>query len=115
MNLENIIIDKIKSNEKIKRYRELEEIINNNESINEKINNLKQIQKQIVHAKEYKKETYLAKLENEYATIYENITKHPIMAEYLDLQEEINNLLKDFSNIVEKGVNGDFTAKIDKK
>lgn len=115
MKIEDKIIDNIKKNSKISRYQKLEELINNNEKIKNDVNKLKGIQKEIVHAKEYNKAQYLIKLESEYSDLYESVIKHPIMAEYLDLQQEINSFLQEFTNIIEKGINGDFTVNLHKK
>ncbi len=115
MSIEEKIIDSIKANNKILRYQELEEIINSNKIIKENIDQLKALQKEIVHAKEYNKLQYLTKLESDYNTLNESIVKHPIMAEYLDLQEEINAFLQEFTNIIENGINKDFPGILLKK
>lgn len=108
------IINKIETNPTIIRYRKLEEVINKSNELNTQIEELKTLQKEIVHAKEYQKEKYLSKLESEYQAKLENVQKHPIMAEYMDLQKKINDSLKTFTDIIEKGINGDLTSKIDK-
>lgn len=115
MKIEDKIINGIKENKKIARYQELENIINNNEKISSLLNELKIIQKEIVHAKEYNKTIYLEKLENDYQELYQSIENHPIMAEYLDLQEEINAFLQEFTNIIENGINKDFPGILLKK
>lgn len=111
MNLQKKIINEINDNNKIKRYKELETIINKNEEVSKKMNDLKEIQKQIVHAEKLMKKELLDKLNKEYDTLTNEIHNYPLMAEYMDLQVEINDFLQNFKIILESGLDSDFKAK----
>lgn len=111
MSIKDELLKRVLENNKIKRYQELEEIINNNTKIKQEIDNLKSFQKEIVHAKQYNKTNYLKELEKQYDKQYNLIIKHPLMAEYMDLQEEINKFIQDLAEIIENGINSEFTTR----
>lgn len=105
------VVDEILKSDKVKRYKELEKVINNNKEISKKMDELKDIQKQIIHAEKLMKKELLDKLNQQYDTLTNEIHNYPLMAEYMDLQVEINDFLQNFKMILENGLDGDFTAK----
>lgn len=111
MDNSNKILDLINHNEIINRYKHLEQLVNNDHFVTNQMTKLKTIQKEIVHAKEFNKKSLLSKLEKDYQDKYNEITNHPLMAEYIDLQYKINILLQDFIEIVENAINSDLSAK----
>lgn len=111
MNANDKILSYINENSKIKRYKELEVIINNNTELSQKMDELKNMQKQIVHAEKLVKSNSLIELNKEYEMLLSNLESYPLMNEYLDLQVEINESLQSFKDIVEKGIDSDYTAK----
>lgn len=111
MEMKNTLLTKLIEDEKIVRYKELELIINSNEEILKNLDELKNIQKQIVHAKTLIKKDMLEKLNLEYEKKLESIEDFPLMAEYLDLQTEINESLQAFKDIIEKGIDSDLQVK----
>lgn len=115
MKTKNVIITKINENSKIIRYKELEKIINNDQALGAKMQELKAVQKQIVHAEKLQKNEQLSILKIQYDNMLENITNHPLMAEYIDLQEEVNHFLQEFKNIIESGIDSDLMEKWDKR
>lgn len=104
------IISEISDAEKVKRYRELEVIINNNSTIKTKLDELKKIQKEIVHAENLNKPKILKRLKEKYEELYNNFLELPLIAEYLDLQVELNNFLQSFTNIIEDGIKNDLES-----
>ncbi|VEU80684.1 YlbF family regulator [Haploplasma axanthum] len=111
MKIENKIIEKIKNEPKIKRYKELEDILNQNQEVSHKIEELKNIQKQMINAKNLGKIEIQTKLENDYQNKLEEIENYPLMTEYMDLQEEINVFLQNIKEIIESGIDSDLNAK----
>lgn len=101
------ILKAFSENKNIKRYQELEKIINKNELIKDKLTTLKKIQKEIVHAKSFGKTNALDKLESDYDRLYNEFLQTPLIAEYLELQVLINDLLQNFTSIIEDGIKSD--------
>ena len=99
------LIDLIKDNETIQRYKKIEVVINKDKKLKAKINQLKTVQKQLINAKEINKVKAIEKFQSEYDVLLEEIETYPLMTEYLDLQEEINQMLKDVLKIIEDKIN----------
>ncbi len=99
------LIELIKDNETIKRYKQIEVVINKDKQLKRNINKLKTIQKQLVNAKEIGKMKAVEKFQSEFDLLLEEIETYPLMTEYLDLQDEINQMLKDVLNIIEDKIN----------
>ena len=98
MKVVNKILDSIENNEKIRRYKELESIINNNVKIKKILDQSKSIQKEIVHAENLSKPEQLKILNIKYHEEMEKLKDEPLLMEYLDLQIEINQFLQDSAN-----------------
>ncbi len=90
----------------VKRIKELEKFINNNLTLNEKINNLKLIQKKLVNAKEYHQQKQYILYKEEYDKVYSEILDFPFVEEYLELLEDVNQLLNQVTGIIEDKING---------
>ena len=99
------LIELIKNSETIKRYKQIEIVINKDKQLKRNINKLKTIQKQLVNAKEIGKTKAVEKFQGEFDLLLEEIETYPLMTEYLDLQDEINQMLKDVLNIIEDKIN----------
>jgi len=104
---EQKILKAFENNVNIKRYYELEKIINNNELIKTKLDELKVIQKEIVHAEALNKEKALKTLKEKYDNLYNEFLETPLIAEYLELQTLINDLLQNFTAIIEEDIKTD--------
>lgn len=100
MSKESKIITEIKNNEKIKRYLELESYINNNNVIKEILTNIKEIQKELVHARALNKKESEKSIQKKYDILLNKLEEQPLLMEYLDLQNEINEFLQDASLII---------------
>lgn len=111
MKINKSIIDGLNNNPKIKRYKVLEKVVNKDKNLKDNINKLKNIQKEIVHAKEFGKEAFLDKLNKDYDELYDEIRNYPLMSEYIDLQNEINNMIQNFIDIVENGIDKDLNTQ----
>lgn len=104
------LIEKINKDETIKRYRELEKIINENKNLKIKLNALKQLQKQLINVKKIDKKAAVIEVQKQYDDAYEEIQSYPLMTEYLNLQEEINDCVQYIVKVLEKGINEDLEA-----
>ncbi len=89
----------------VKRIKELEKYINNNSILNEKINNLKNVQKKLVNAKEFNQQNQYILYKEEYDKIYSEILDFPFVEEYLELLEDVNQILLQTTGIIENKIN----------
>lgn len=99
------LVDTIKSSDEYKRYLELEDKVKNNKEIMSLINEVKDIEKSIVNSKS-KKDT--ESLKKELDNKLTKLESYPLYNEYIELQEEFNNL---FGTIKDK-LNNYFEDKI---
>lgn len=111
MDFNEKLVSVINSNEDIKRYKELEVIINNDKKLLEQLEQLKQVQKQIVHAEKLEKSEMLINLNEKYNILLDEIENYPLMSEYLHIQNNLNYVLQDFKSIIEKGIDDDIMGK----
>ncbi len=99
------LVNTIKSSDEYKRYLELEDKVKNNKEIMSLINEVKDIEKSIVNSKS-KKDT--ESLKKELDNKLSKLEDYPLYNEYIELQEEFNNL---FGTIKDK-LNKYFEDKI---
>ncbi len=95
----------IEENESVQRYKQIEKVINKDKTLKLKINQLKSVQKQLINAKEINKAQAIKKFQEEHDQLLEEIESFPLMAEYLELQDEINQMLKTVVEIIENRIN----------
>ena len=107
MNHKEDFLNELRENKKIIRYRQLENIVNNNEEINQLFNELKNVQKQLVNAQNINKTNAINAFTKQYNEIYDKLITYPLVSEYLALQSEINDFLGTISKIIEDGINND--------
>jgi len=88
------LIEMLKDNKIIIEYKRLEKIVSENGEFAMKIEKLHDLQKSMILSDSIKKQ-------NEYITIKAEIEDHPIIANYLELQQEINALLQQIIGILE--------------
>lgn len=99
------LLKMIEEDSVVKRYRALEEKMNASKDIKRQINQLKAVQKQLINARHIGKTEAIKQFEKEYDERLEQIENFPLMAEYLALQEEINDMLQTILVIMEDGLN----------
>ena len=94
----------------VKRIKELEAYIDNNEKINKSFNSLKDIQKKMVSSKEFNQQNQYQIYLNEYNQKKEELLNMPFVEEYLELIEIVGQKLNNLSNLIEnelyKKING---------
>jgi cell fate (sporulation/competence/biofilm development) regulator YmcA (YheA/YmcA/DUF963 family) len=105
MSAKQELLELIKNNESVKRYQQIEAVINKDKTLKKNINKLKSIQKQLINAKEINKTQAINKFQLEFDQLLEEIESFPLMSEYLDLQEEINHMIKEVLQIIENKIN----------
>lgn len=101
------LINLIKDDDQIKRFKELEKVIDHNRSIQSDFNTLLSLQKSMVN-KEYKKDKTYPEAKEKYEKQLEIVMKYPIVEEYLDLLEVINSDMALIKNIIEQEIAKDF-------
>lgn len=101
-------LDKVKeyfnSLPEVIRIKELEKFIDNNEEINDKLSELKEIQKKMVNSKEYNQINQYNELSISYNELKEEIVDYPFVEEYLELLDIVNDMLLNFTNIIEYNI-----------
>lgn len=88
----------------IKRFQELEKILNNDSNLQQLVHDMKSIQKEFVHAKTFQQKENELFLNEKLDNIQNQINEYPLYLEYLELQEEINEMLQRFVDIFEDGL-----------
>lgn len=99
------IKDHVKQDSKVVRYQELERIIHKDQALLKQVEVLKDLQKKLVNAKTLNKP--FLEIERDYQAIYDQVLDHPVMGEYLDLVEQINEDLQFVTEIITKEINMD--------
>lgn len=94
----------INQNEKIKRYKHLEKIINNNDEIMSLLEQIKEAQQQMVNANHIENKSIYNKYKERHDRLYEQIDNIPLLNEYLALQGEINEVLSYITETIEDGI-----------
>lgn len=111
MNAKDELLLMIRESPIIKRYRTIEALIANDAGIQAKMTILRDLQKQIVHAREFHKKALLSELDHKYERFRTDIESYPLMSDYMALQSEINQLLKDISSIIQDGIDKEYVSK----
>ncbi len=103
------IIDYFNELPEVKRIKELEPYIKSNEEINTKFNELKEIQKRMVSSKEFNQINQYNVYKKEYELKKEELFNLPFVEEYLELVDEVNQMLNSLSSdinyLIDKEVN----------
>ena len=89
----------------VKRIKELEAFIDNNDDIKALFDKLKAVQKQMVCAREFNQPKQFQIYKSEYDTIYNELLDKPFVEEYLELLEIVDNKLSLFTFSVENEIN----------
>jgi len=95
------IIEYLNNLEEVKRFKKLEEIINNNLTIKNKLNELNDIKKKMVNSKEFNQINQYSIYKKEYDKIYNELIDMPFVEEYFELKEYVYNLLNNLKNDIE--------------
>lgn len=103
MNPKEALIDALKNDEAIKRFKEIDQIIETHPTLYKNYETLKISQQKYIRAKNQKSD--YSKEESAYQTQLEAIMNHPLMSEYLDLIETINMDLKWITETIESSMN----------
>ncbi|MCR5349614.1 MAG: YlbF family regulator [Acholeplasmatales bacterium] len=110
MNSKDKLIEYFNSLPEVKRIKELEHYIDNNEKIKNAFKEIKALQKQMVSSKEFNQMNQYNMLKKEYDNKLNEYLDLPFVSEYCELLEYVNNLLSDLSFQIEtdisKKING---------
>ncbi len=101
------LIKEIESNSLVERFKQLEKIIDSDQLLNQDYKELLELQKIMVNKREKKSKDFKL-AENNYNNAKDNVLKHMILSEYLDLLEEINYDLNMIQKIISEEINIDF-------
>lgn len=95
------LIKALQNNPYIQEYKRLEKKLNDNEALKKEILALQNLQQEMVKLKHVNKVNALKVVEEKYWERRKMLEENPIIKNYLNLQEEINELLKSIKNILE--------------
>ena len=103
------IIDYFNELPEVKRLKALEPYIKNNEDINNKYIMMKDLQKKMVASREFDLINQYNEYKKEYEKIKNELLDMPFVEEYLELVDEINQLLNNLSDeinyLIDKEIN----------
>jgi len=101
------LVQKLQEDEQINRFKELEQVIDQNEELQQKFKRLLDLQKIMVqHEVKDHKEYPTSKAA--YDQMYQDITDHLIVEEYLELLNYINDEINMIQTIIEQEIAKDF-------
>ena len=101
------LINKIKEDPTVKRFKELEKVIDKDEKLNKEYNELLKLQKIMVNKRELKSKDFAVAKTN-YEKAKKQVLEHIVLNEYLDLLEEINYDLGLIQKIISEEIKIDF-------
>lgn len=94
----------IANTEQVELFKKTEAHINENTKVREKIASLKSLQKQAVNFQEYDKERALGIIEKKIEQIENEINEIPLVIEFKQSQNDVNDLLQLVSNTISNRV-----------
>src|SRR5690625_6908997 len=92
------------NNEEINPFKDIEAKINRNERIQSLIKKLKVLQKQAVNLEAYEKKKALETVETEIKKIEDEIDEMPIVQEFKEVQDVVNDILQLVSGTIARSV-----------
>src|SRR5690625_609807 len=90
--------------EEIERFKQLEVKINNNNKFQKLISRIKALQKQAVNLQAYDKKEALAKVEEKIDSIQDELDEIPIVVEFKEIQQVVNDVLQLVSGTIAREV-----------
>lgn len=90
--------------EEVEFYKRAEAQINENQKVREKIASMKSLQTQAVNFQNYEKERALKAIEKKIEQVQGEIDAIPLVQEFKQSQDEVNNLLQLVSNTIANSV-----------
>jgi len=103
MNAKDALIEAIKKDDKVKRFKELDAIIETHPTLYKDYEALKILQQKYIRANAHKKDASTEK--EAYDNALERLLETPLMSEYLELIDAINMDLKWMTETIESSVN----------
>lgn len=91
--------------DEIERYKKFEKTINGDKVLKKRFAEMKALQKQLVNAKAIQKKNAIIQFESEYEALRGSIEQDPLIETYLEMQNEINDLLVEIKEIIETEIN----------
>lgn len=100
----NELINLIDDQEEVKRYKLIEEELNQNEFVKNKIEEFKKLQKKMAIYESHQN-IIPDNINEKYTKLYNELFEIPIYSEYIFLQQEINDILQQITQIIEYELN----------
>lgn len=98
------LIKTLETQDAIVRFREIQSLMEGNESLKQRINEYKKWQQKVV-LHEHKTGETDPKAEEKLNRLYDELLDIPILNEYLHLMNEINEVIQSITNIIEESIN----------
>ncbi len=103
------LIEALQEEPLVKEYRAIEARILSDEKLSNQYEDLLEAQKRYVRAKHRKQD--FAKEEKAYETLREDLSKHPLIHQYLVLQEQLNEEIRMLYRMIEDALCLDFETR----
>lgn len=102
------LVDKLKNDDDIIKYQQMEKQIQNNELINTTMSQIKALQKEAVHLKAIRKTKALQQVEQQIDDLEQKIYNLPITAQFQESMYEVNLFMQQLMQFIQD----DMTAQI---
>ncbi len=102
MNSLNSLLSTLNNDEIIKRFKQLEQVINNDQTLLNILKTFKDIQKQYVQESHYNKVS--REVQDAYSSMQKKLLEYPLISEYLELIEDVNNILQNITYMIENSL-----------
>lgn len=103
--LENLK-EELRNQESVKRFKELESILDQDAKLRQDYEHLKNLQKRMVQA-QAKESSNLKQATKEYNEQLEKVNQHVLLSEYVDLVQSVNEDLQLIQSIISQEINMD--------
>lgn len=98
------LIETLEAQEEVKRFRDIQNLMENNFELKKKIDEYKKWQQRVVIHEHRTGETD-ERAEEKLDRLYNELLDIPILNEYLNLMNEINDVIQSITNIIEETIN----------
>lgn len=104
MNELKTLTNMLQEHKLVKEFKVLEKAVNENENLKESLSELYELQQEMVQLKHLEKFKMYEIVKETYNKKRKKLENDPLVVNFLELQEEVNNLLKQIKFIIEKEI-----------
>lgn len=109
------LVDKLKNDDDIIRYQQIEQQIQNNEFINTTMSQIKALQKEAVHLKAMRKTNALQQVEQQIDDLEQQIHNLPITTQFQESMYEVNLFMQQLMQFIQDDMTSQINYDLDEK